>query len=260
MELDLWSEKNPIGPRRNKKIGKGLDKKKESRLWPVRSPESIVFSTLSIFLVLLFWRLLDNKTAYGDYLLPDPPILLLLPTLIPRSPTRSVIFSHTMTNTVTLSVRWYVFFWLWNRDLSGNMDIFTCTSSALKSPGLRTSSESLCWCASQACGDAHCFVGWNDFGTPTDEPTQSLLGVTQRTPDAVTCMSVSWDVCNNVSVLVLKMSCSAGAAELKSWSSWLYTRNPSSPPRCDTHSRRPRNLMRVPWDVTKWSILFIINQ
>jgi hypothetical protein len=52
------------------------------------------------------------------------------------------------------------------------------------------------------------------------------------------------------SVLVLKMSCSAVAAALN-WSSWLCSRNPSSPPRYDAHCRRSRNLMWVPRAVTK---------
>ena len=37
------------------------------------------------------------------------------------------------------------------------------------------------------------------------------------------------------SVLVLKMRCSAVAVAHKSWTSWLCSRNPSSPPHCEAH-------------------------
>ncbi len=55
--------------------------------------------------------------------------------------------------------------------------------------------------------------------------------------------------------IVLKMSCSATASALKSCLSWLCGHDPSSPPRCDAHCRRTRNLMQVPRDITKWPIL-----
>ncbi len=61
------------------------------------------------------------------------------------------------------------------------------------------------------------------------------------------------------SVLVLKMSCSPDAVVLKSCPSWLCDRNSSSPPRCDNHCRRPRNLMQVPRAVTKWPIFRILG-
>ncbi len=61
-------------------------------------------------------------------------IRLSLSSCYRSTSTHSVIFFHTIPNTVTLSLSWYVFFWLRSWDLLCIMDIFTSVCSCFTWP------------------------------------------------------------------------------------------------------------------------------
>jgi hypothetical protein len=66
---------------------------------------SLFCSVINILLVLFFSGLLVKKVRYGNCLLPPATVIVFYPT----TTTRSTFFSLTRSNTITLSVHWYVF-------------------------------------------------------------------------------------------------------------------------------------------------------